>query len=383
MKQVLLLWTALLLLACNHPTPTPDDTRQKQDTTHQPQDTTHQPQDTTHQTQEALLPIRGADLSWITEQEQMGVLFYDSLAQPQEVMSLLKSYGMTAVRLRVWVNHSTGWCNLPDVLVKAKRAAELGLNVMIDFHYSDYFADPSKQNKPAAWKNCPFDALRDSLVAHTTTVLSALQKEGVTPAWVQIGNETRNGMLWPTGQLWNNQGDLPDGWKNYAALTTAGYDATKAIFPDAIVVVHIDNAYENNNWFFRKMKANGGKFDAIGLSHYPMMQSWSGKNWKEMNKLALNNIKLLHGEFNCPIMLSEIGTLSANAQVPTAVQVITDLRAKLDTLPYYDGAFYWEPTCYNNWKPTEYAKDGWGAYNMGAFTSTGQPNQALIQLWQH
>lgn len=358
MKQVLLLWTALLFLACNPNTPTPLP-----------------PTSPT--------PIYGADLSWLTEQEHDGVLFFDSTWNQLEAMTLLQNYGMTAVRLRVWVNHSTGWCNLPDVLVKAQRANRLGLHVMIDFHYSDYFADPSKQTKPAAWKDCTFDALRDSVVAHTTTVLTALQQIGVTPTWVQIGNETRNGMLWPTAQLWNSKGDLPDGWKNYAALTTAGYDAVKAVFPEAIVVVHIDNAYENNNWFFRKLKANGGKFDAIGLSHYPMMQAWSGKTWQEMNKLALNNIQLLHGEFDCPIMLAEIGTLSAKNQVPTAVEIIADLRAKLDTLPYYDGAFYWEPTAYNNWKPAEYSKDGWGAYNMGAFTSTGQPNQALIQLWQH
>ena len=98
-----------------------------------------------------------------------------------------------------------------------------------------------------------------------------------------------------------------DGWKNYAALTTAGYDACKAIFPEALVIVHIDNAYENNNWFFRKLKQNGGKFDMIGLSHYPMMKQWSGKDWDEMNSLAASNIKLLHNEFNCPVMVVEIG----------------------------------------------------------------------------
>ena len=355
MKQVLLLLTALAFLACNNPTPEQPATRL----------------------------VQGADISWLTEQEHDGILFFDTTWVQMEAMSLLQSYGMNAVRLRVWVNHSTGWCNLPDVLVKAKRAYLLGLKVMIDFHYSDYFADPSKQNTPAAWKACTVDQLRDSLVTHTTTVLTALKQIGVTPTWVQIGNETRNGMLWPVGQLWNKDGELINGWKNYAALTTAGYDAVKAVCPETIVIVHIDNAYENNNWFFRKLKANGGKFDMIGLSHYPMMSAWSGKQWKEMNELALSNIQTLHSEFNCDIMLAEIGTLSAKAQVPTAVEIMTDLRAKLDTLPYYVGSFYWEPTCYNNWKPAEYTEDGWGPYNMGAFTSTGQPNQALIRLWQH
>lgn len=322
----------------------------------------------------------GADCSWITEEEADSVLFYDSIGNPTEGMLLMRSHGMNSVRLRVWVNHKTGWCNQEDVIVKAKRAAKLKLRVMIDFHYSDYFADPSRQTTPAEWADYDMDAMLQAVNLHTTTVLAALKAEGVTPEWIQVGNETRNGMLWPLGKLWDDSGDLPDGWKNYAALTTAGYDACKSIFPDAIVIVHIDNAYQNNNWFFRKLKNNGGKFDMIGLSHYPMMKAWSGKDWQEMNKLAAENIQLLHNEFKCPIMVAEIGTLSSQEQ--TAAQVIEDFRSRIDTLDYMKGIFYWEPQIYNNWRPKEYITDGWGAYNMGAFTSKGTPNQALKALWK-
>lgn len=323
---------------------------------------------------------KGADCSWLTEQEQDSVFFHNAEGKAVEGMRLMRDYGMNSVRLRVFVNHQTGWCNKQDVLVKAKRAADLKLRVMIDFHYSDYFADPGKQNVPAQWKTCTINQLCDSIAVHTTEVLQMLQQAGVTPEWVQVGNETRNGMLWPLGQLWTSQGDTKDGWKNYARMTQVGYDAVKSVFPNAQVIVHIDNAYENNNWFFRKMKQNGGKFDIIGLSHYPMMREWSKKDWPEMNKLAEQNIKLLHGEFNCPIMLCEIGTLSAN--VPGATQVMTDIRARLDALDYFAGIFYWEPQVYGGWKPAEYKKDGWGAYNMGAFTKEGKPNDALITLWK-
>ncbi len=323
---------------------------------------------------------KGADCSWLTEQEQDNVLFYNAEGKATECMRLMRDSGMNSVRLRVFVNHSTGWCNAPDVLVKAKRAADLKLRVMIDFHYSDYFADPSKQNTPQAWKNCTVDQLCDSVAQHTTSVLQQLKQIGVTPEWVQVGNETRNGMLWPLGQLWTSQGDTPNGWTNYARMTAVGYDAVKSVFPNAQVIVHVDNAYENNNWFYRKLKQNGGKFDIIGLSHYPMMRAWSGKDWPEMNKLAEQNIKLLHGEFNCPIMLCEIGTLAAN--VPSATQVMTDIRKRLDSLDYFAGIFYWEPQVFNNWKPAEYEKDGWAAYNMGAFTSKGTMNDALITLWK-
>lgn len=322
----------------------------------------------------------GADCSWITEEEADGVLFYDSVGNPQEGMRLMRDHGMNSVRLRVWVNHKTGWCNQEDVLVKAKRAADLKLRVMIDFHYSDYFADPSRQTTPEAWKNYSLDQLLQAVADHTTEVLEALKAEGITPEWIQVGNETRNGMLWPTGKLWDKNGDLPNGWNNYAALTTAGYNACKAVFPDAIVIVHIDNAYENNNWFFRNLKNNGGKFDMIGLSHYPMMTEWTGKTWQETNRLAAQNIQLLYNEFKCPIMVTEIGTLASKEA--EAVKVIEDFRERVDKWDYMKGIFYWEPQIYNNWKPKEYATDGWGAYQMGAFNSKGQPNEALKALWK-
>lgn len=322
----------------------------------------------------------GADCSCITEQEHDGVLFYDSVGQASDGMRVMRDAGMNAIRLRVWVNHTTGWCNKEDVIVKAKRATALKLRVMIDFHYSDFFADPGRQNIPIDWKDYDIEQMKQAVANHTTDVLSALKEEGVSPEWIQVGNETRNGMLWPMGQLWNNTGDLPNGWKNYAALTTAGYDACKTIFPDALVIVHIDNAYENNNWFFRKLQYHGGKFDMIGLSHYPMMKQWSGKDWDEMNELAAANIKLLHAEFNCPIMVVEIGTMASTEE--KAAEVIADFRQRVDTLDYMKGIFYWEPQVYNNWRPNEYIELGWGAYNMGAFTSKGQPNNALKTLWK-
>jgi arabinogalactan endo-1,4-beta-galactosidase len=322
----------------------------------------------------------GADCSWISEQEADGVLFYDTLGQAADGMRVMRDAGMNAVRLRVWVNHTTGWCNKPDVIAKAKRAAALKLRVMIDFHYSDFFADPSRQNIPVDWADFDLAQMQQAVADHTTDVLSTLKAEGVSPEWIQVGNETRNGMLWPMGQLWDNQGDRPNGWKNYAALTTAGYDACKAVFPDAAVIVHIDNAYENNNWFYRKLEQNGGKFDMIGLSHYPMMKEWSGKDWDEMNQLAAQNMTLLHNEFHCPIMVVEIGTKASS--VSQAAEVIADFRQRVDGLDYVKGIFYWEPQVYNNWRPKEYIELGWGAYNMGAFTASGQPNDALKTLWK-
>lgn len=323
----------------------------------------------------------GADCSWITEQEADGVLFYDSLGVAKDGMYVMRDAGMNAVRLRVWVNHSTGWCNKEDVIVKAKRAAQLKMRVMIDFHYSDYFADPSHQSIPAAWVAYDLEQMKQAVADHTIDVLVALKEEGVNPEWVQVGNETTNGMLWPMGQLWDDKGgETAHGWKNYATLITAGYDACKSVFPETTVIVHVDNAYQDKVWYFRKLKNLGGKFDMIGLSHYPMMKQWSGLDWDQMNIQAAENIQSLYQAFKCPIMVVEIGTKAASENQAKAV--IEDFRQRVDTLDYMKGIFYWEPQVFNGWKPQEYNLVGWGAYDMGAFTSKGQPNEALKALWK-
>lgn len=340
----------------------------------------------------------GADLSWLTEQERDGVIFRDPDGNADECMHLLQGIGMNSVRLRVWVNHETGWCNLPDMLVKARRADSLGLRLMIDFHYSDFFADPHRQDVPAEWLTWDnpdgnertyadtISHLTECVYAHTKIVLQALKAEGITPEWVQVGNETRYGTLWPYGRTTDEQ-YVPvrngEGWSNYAKFVTAGYEACHEVFPDVIVINHIDNAYMDNVWFYKQLQADGGKWDMIGLSHYPMMGAWSGGiPWQEMNERARRNIIALHEVFGCPVMLSEIGTMEHDPQ--TSQQVIADVRSKLDTLPYFGGIFYWEPQVFAGWRPQEYIPLGWGAYDMGAFkTATGQPNEALVTLFEH
>src|SRR5882724_2593988 len=130
---------------------------------------------------------KGADISWVTQMEAAGIKFYNSSGSEQECMALMKSLGMNTIRLRVWVNPSPAWNNIADVLVKATRAKNLGLRIMIDFHYSDSWADPGKQTKPAAWAAQDFNTLKASVATHTTDVLTQLKNNGVTPEWVQVG----------------------------------------------------------------------------------------------------------------------------------------------------------------------------------------------------
>ena len=314
---------------------------------------------------------KGADLSWLSEMEHDGVTF----GQNDDCMELLRGMGMNAVRLRVWVNHSTGWSNKEDMLYLAKRAAKAGQRIMIDIHYSDFFADPNHQTIPAAWQQYDYPTMLEAVREHTLDVLHALKEEGIRPEWVQIGNETPNGMLWPMGQVDKTQGH----WAEYAGFTTMGYKAAKEVFPDITVIVHVDNAYERRDWFWQSMKAHGGQWDMIGLSHYPMMSAWNGgKTWQEMNELAEENIKRLIHDWHCPVMIAEVGTF---ANHPESEIVMADFIDRITAIDSCAGIFYWEPQVYGGWRPAEYIPLGWGSYDMGAFTPDGQPSKVLQVLF--
>lgn len=123
----------------------------------------------------------------------------------------------------------------------AKAAHDRGFSVMIGFHYSDSWADPGKQYKPAAWEGHSVDQLVQDVYDHTYDVLDALKKVGVTPEWVQIGNETKRGMLWPEG----NTNDTPNGMNNFARMINGGYDALKAIGSTFQAIVHLPDADKN------------------------------------------------------------------------------------------------------------------------------------------
>ncbi len=327
---------------------------------------------------------RGADLSWLSEMEHDGMLFYEPTETPSgekesvDCISLLSSLGMNAVRLRVWVNHKTGWSNLPDMLGLAQRVSKEGLRLMVDIHYSDFFADPSHQAIPEAWLSYDYDALCEAVRNHTIDVLTALKNAGIEPEWVQIGNETPNGMLWPVARLVDKDDNSNGCWDRYAGLTATGYKAAKEVFPDITVIVHVDNAYERRDWFWQAMKEHGGMWDMIGLSHYPMMSAWNGgKSWQEMNELAEANIRHLIGEWQCPVMVAEIGMFNGNALSDT---VMADFVRRATAIDSCAGIFYWEPECYGGWRPAEYIPLGWGSYDMGAFSDDGAPTEVMRLL---
>ncbi len=296
---------------------------------------------------------KGADVSWLTQLESEGYSFFDKDGISTECMTLLKNEcGVNSIRLRVWVNPAEGWNNIDDVLVKARRAHALGMRIMIDFHYSDTWADPGNQITPAAWAEMNIDQLSEAVASHTTEMLSKLKGFGIIPEWVQIGNETRSGFLYPLGDYKNGA--------NFARLVNAGYDAMKAVFPKCIAIVHLDSGDRADLYtrIFSTLKAHGGKYDMIGMSLYP-----GADNWKELADKCLSNINSLASTYNVPVMLCEIGMNYTNAG--ECEQLISYLmKNRGENLK---GIFYWEPE----------APEGYnGGYDKGCFVN-GKPTSAL------
>lgn len=311
----------------------------------------------TVQPQPASTFARGADVSWITQMEAAGRRFYNVAGVEMDGMRLLKQLGMDAIRLRVWVDPENGWCGKGDFLVKARRAHQLGMRLMVNFHYSDTWADPGQQRLPAAWEGKDLEGLKAAVASHTIDILNALKDIGIAPEWVQVGNETGNGMLWERGKASINMA-------NYAALHNAGYDAVKSIFPDAKVIVHLQRGDDNSlfRWLFDGLKANGGKWDVIGMSLYP-----SPDDWREMNEKCMANMKDMLSRHASAVMICEVGMSWDEA--PTAKLFLDDLMTKSRTLPADRslGVFYWEPQSYG----------GWNGYTLGAFDNAGRPTEAL------
>ncbi|WP_245541888.1 glycoside hydrolase family 53 protein [Uliginosibacterium gangwonense] len=297
----------------------------------------------------------GADVSWVTQEEASSKVFYSASNIATDPFALLKNLGTNAIRLRVWVNPSDGWNNTADTLAKAKRAAALGQRIMIDFHYSDTWADPAHQTKPSAWANDSYEQLKLDVYNHTHDVLNTLKTNGITVEWVQVGNEINSGMLWPEGKY--------DNFPQLAGLINSGYTAAKAVYPNTQVVIHLSNGYDNSmyRWFFDGIKNAGAKWDVIGMSHYPDAASWSTYN----TNIATNMTDMV-ARYGKPIMVAEIGMDWQQANAAKAM--IADLISKVKAQGSYGlGVFYWEPAAY----------PGWNGYQMGALNNSGQFTQAL------
>ncbi len=306
---------------------------------------------------------KGADVSWLTEMEDNGMKFYAADGAETECMALLKSKGVEAIRLRVWVDPKGGYCDKADLIEKAVRASQLGLDVMVDFHYSDSWADPSNQAKPAAWSGYTFDELRKAVADHTTDILTSLKNVGVTPVWAQIGNEVGDGMLWPDGKASLNA-------TNFAKLVSAGVEAAKAACPDIKTIVHVQNGwnFSTSEWITDILKNGGVEYDIFGVSLYPSLAieeiTTETITATDAVKMTISNLETLAKRFDKEMMICEFGySVSDPDMAYECLSMIVEHGKKSNTI---SGVFYWEPECYD-----------WNGYDKGAFGEDHKPLHTL------
>jgi len=216
----------------------------------------------------------GADISYLPQLEAEGMKFYDGGVE-KDAIAILKSHGFNYIRLRIFVNPELksgyspekGYCGLEGTLAMARRIKDAGMNFLLDFHYSDYWADPQQQFKAAAWEGQDFATLQASLKEYTKATLLSLKEQGTLPQMVQVGNEINHGMVWPEGHI-----SHPD---SLAALLRAGIEACREVDPGITVMMHValGGQQEEALFWFDNIIARGVDFDVIGLSYYPR---WHG-----------------------------------------------------------------------------------------------------------
>lgn len=299
--------------------------------------------------------VRGADISWLPQMEASGYIFRNDNGEAEDCFKILKNFGINSIRLRTWVNPSddpiSGHCSKEETIQMAKRAKEWGMRIMINFHYSDSWADPAKQNKPKAWQELNFEELKKAMYDYTVDVMKGLKQEGITPEWVQIGNEIPTGFLYPDGST--------DSWPQLAALLNQGYDAVKSVSPESKVILHIDQGNNNarfRNWF-DNAKKHDVKYDIIGMSYYPYWLEGKPDYTESIDDLG-NNLKDMANRYGKEVMVVEVG--GEDDKVQNTYDMLKAVIAKVKEVPSNKGlgVFYWEPQGARSW--SHYALSAWG-----------------------
>lgn len=237
--------------------------------------------------------IKGADVSMIAQIEKCGGKFYDTDGEQKDCLTILKNHGVNWIRLRLWNNPvftadrialenlaeendvkpgdpvGGGNCDLKSMKGLAKRAKALGMKFLLNFHYSDFWADPGRQPTPAAWVDLSPSEMENALYEYTKSVLNDLEENDAAPDMVAIGNEVTGGMCWPTGKIIN------DDYTEFIKLLEKGCQAVREVLPTAKIMIHLNDG--GNNDTFRKMfdqlESASLDYDVIGLSYYPY---WNG-----------------------------------------------------------------------------------------------------------
>ncbi|WP_156940185.1 glycoside hydrolase family 53 protein [Caldanaerobius polysaccharolyticus] len=339
--------------------------------------------------------IKGADVSWLKLMEDCGARYYEN-GQLKDCLEILKNNGINYIRLRIWNNPPFEYCNKQSTLEMVKRLKKLGFKFLLDFHYSDFWADPAKQNKPAAWENLTFNELKDAVYNYTKEVICALKDQGTLPDMVQIGNEITWGMLWPDAKLSReNNGD--EQWDKFTDLIKAGVNGVEDSLDSKQwikIMIHIDRGGDNetSRWFFDNLISKSVEFDVIGLSFYPLWHGTLSMLKDNISDLALRyNKDIVVVECAYPFAINTVegsqSIINDSSQLHEGYEAtpegqaryVRDLIAIVKGIPQGrgKGVFYWEPDWIKvpNNKADKISINNW--YNQALFDFEGNALKAL------
>jgi arabinogalactan endo-1,4-beta-galactosidase len=227
--------------------------------------------------------LKGADVSFIPMIEDHGGEFREG-GLKKDCLRIFRDNGFDFMRLRVWNDPTDGYCGREKTLEMARRIKELGFGLLLDFHYSDWWADPAKQTKPKAWRTFSFTQLETAVHDFTKGFLRDLALQKTSPDMVQVGNEIIHGMLWDDGKV-DGAFDTEAQWDRLAVLIKAGVAAVK----NSEVMIHIDRGGDNegSRYFLDKLSSRGVEFDVLGLSFYPLWHGTLGALKANLDDLAV------------------------------------------------------------------------------------------------
>ena len=322
--------------------------------------------------------LKGVDISSIPQLLDNGIHIKDKDGNVNRVFDLLKANNIDSVRLRIWnepgnVPESGGYCSLAYVLEMAHVIKKYNMNFMLDFHYSDYWADPGQQNKPKAWNELSFEELKAAVYKYTHDVLYRLKIMDCAPDMVQIGNEIRSGMLFPDGAVPN--------FENLAELVNEGIRATRELLPEAQVMIHLDQGGRFDClklWFDAMFEAGMQPIDAIGISYYPF---WHGTymDLKHTMSRLIQTYELpvyivetaypwrhCEGEHISAELMESAGLKAGKEEQKKALEIMLQIAAEASKETGKTGVYYWEPVGVPDC--------GFGSWfaNMGMFDTNGR-----------
>jgi arabinogalactan endo-1,4-beta-galactosidase len=288
----------------------------------------------------------GADVGWLTQLESLGYNWADPSGTSEDALQILKNHGVNTIRIRTFVNPAiaagtlgVGNNDQAGSIALATLANSMGFQIMIDFHYSDTWADPGHQTMPAAWASESYAQVETSVYHYTFNFMTALAAAGVTPKWVQVGNEIDGGMLWPIGSYAN--------FSQLTGLINNGYAAVKVVSPTTQVVVHLSTISDLSHFesFFDSLVSNGGRFDVIGGSYYDGPTNLT---------TVASNLNTLAARYSKPVMICEIGHTSSD--VSGSSSDIAGAISAMKAVPNQQGlgVIYWEPEAPNDATTDDY-----------------------------